>query len=117
MAREASANDFIVDVEGIGSFSFGKRNMRDEIRIQVEFARMIDGVDPTEWLSLVAGWLSTLKVMTVRSPEGWNVDELDPLDSATYAKLKKVSDALDAKELSFRSKPVEANKAAGEGTV
>lgn len=117
MAREASATDFDVSVENIGSFTFGRRTMRDEIKIQVEYARMIEGVTPTEWLALVAGWIATLKVMTVRAPDGWAIDELDPLDDETYAKLQKVSKALDAKESSFRSKPSKTAEEAGEGAV
>lgn len=105
MAREGSAADFQVDVDGIGTFIFGKRSMRDEIKIQVEYARLIEGVEPTEWLALVAGWISVLKVLTVMAPPGWDIDELDPLDDASYAKLGKVHKALTDKERSFRSKP------------
>lgn len=103
MAREAKQNDFTVDVESVGTFTFGRRTMRDEIKIQVEFARIIDGVKPTEWLSVVADWLSTLRVMTVRAPEGWDMNDLDPLDPETYVKLREVFNALATKELSFRS--------------
>ena len=112
MARRGSNTDFDVVVEGIGTFTFGRRKLADEIAIQVEYARTIDGVQPTEWLALVAGWLSALKVLTVRAPAGWNVDELDPLDDDTYAKLMKVHSALSEKERSFRSGPA----AGGEGT-
>lgn len=111
MAREALNTDFDLTVENVGTFTFGKRTMRDEISIQVAYARMIDGVTPTEWLTLVAGWISSLKVMTVRAPEGWDIDELDPLDDKTYSRLQKVADALYAKEKSFRgdgSKTTEA---------
>lgn len=112
MAREGLDTDFDIDVEGVGSFTFGKRNMRDEIKIQVEYARFIEGVEPTEWLALVAGWISTLKVMTVRAPDGWDLEQLDPMDDNTYAKLQKVNKALDAKERSFRGiKPKDPEKA------
>lgn len=105
MARSAKENDFIVSVPDVGSFTFGRRTMADEIKIQVEYARLIEGVEPTEWLNLVGGWMAALRVMTVRAPEGWDLDELDPLDDATYAKLAAVHSALTEKERSFRQKP------------
>lgn len=103
MARRPHPTDFTVPVDGIGTFTFGRRKMADEMKIQVEYARMIDGTQPTQWLSLVAGWISALMVLTVKAPDGWDLDELDPLDDESYAKLKRVYDALMQKEQSFRS--------------
>lgn len=116
MARKAAPSDFTVEVDGVGSFTFGRRTMRDEIKIQVEYARMIEGVEPTPWLGAVAGWISTLKVLTVRAPEDWDIDELDPLDEDTYARLMKVHSALAEKERSFRRSTAGGSANAGEGT-
>lgn len=113
MARSSTDSDFALSVDGIGTFSFGKRTMRDEIAIQVEFARLIDGVEPTAWLQAVCGWLSVLKVLTVRAPEGWDIDAMDPLEDETYAKLSKVYEALAEKERSFRRGPKQAGEAGG----
>lgn len=104
MARRPQKTDFILNVEGIGSFTFAKRTMADEIKIQVEYARIIEGVEPTEWLSRVGGWISTLKVLTVRAPEGWDIDDMDPLDENVYENMALVYVALRAKEDSFRRK-------------
>lgn len=111
MPRAASNTDFTVPVEGVGTFVFGRRKMADHIKVNVEYARMTEGVEPTPWLDMVATWLSVLKVLTVRAPEGFVVDELDPLDDETYGKLLKVHAALRAKEDSFRL----GSKASGEG--
>lgn len=111
MARQAKDSDFVVKVEGVGSFTFGRRAMRDEIAIQVEYARIIDGVAPTEWLSLVGGWISSLRVLTVRAPDGWDLEALDPFDKETYTKLNRVHAALLEKEQSFRRKPELASEA------
>ena len=105
MARIPAETDYTVDVDGVGTFTFGRRKMADEVKIQVEYARLIDGVKPTEWLAIVAGWLSVLKTLTVRAPEGWDLDDLDPTDDATYAKLSRVHSALTEKESSFRRQP------------
>lgn len=102
MARRTHPTDFTVPVDGIGTFTFARRKMADELKIQVEYARMIDGVEPTQWLSLVAGWMSALMVLTVKAPDGWDLDELDPLDDESYANLKRVYDELMQKEQSFR---------------
>ncbi len=117
MARRGSATDFDVSVEGIGVFTFGRRKMADEIAIQVEYARMIDGVQPTDWLALVAGWIAALKTLTVRAPAGWDIEEMDPLDDETYAKLMKVHAALTEKERSFRGKHAAVSEGSGSGEV
>ncbi len=103
MSRISKANDFTVTVDGIGTFTFGRRNMQAEIDIQREYARILGGVPPTAWLDIVGNWTSTFKVLTVSAPEGWDIDEMDPLDNGTYEKMKRVYDALSVKELSFRS--------------
>jgi len=103
MARKGNNTDFQVNVEGVGAFTFGRRTMQDEIKIQVEFARLIEGVEPTQWLQTVCGWIAALKVLTVFAPEGWNIEEMDPLDNKTYTNMGLVYDALREKERSFRS--------------
>jgi len=110
MAREAQKTDFSVDVEGVGTFVFARRTMRDEIKIQREFARIIDGVEPTAWLATVGGWIADLSVLTVEAPEGWNIEELDPLDDETYAKLARVHTQLRDKERSFRGQSATGGK-------
>lgn len=103
MARKGNNNDFQVNVEGVGAFTFGRRTMQDEIKIQVEYARLIEGVEPTEWLQTVCGWLAAFKVLTVLAPEGWDIDAMDPLDNDTYKNMALVYGALREKERSFRS--------------
>lgn len=113
MARRGSSTDFDVTVEGVGVFTFGRRKMADEIAIQVEYARMIDGVQPTDWLALVAGWIASLKVLTVRAPAGWDIEEMDPLDDETYGRLMRVHAALVEQEHSFRGKHAAGGEGAG----
>lgn len=102
MPRQRQDTDFTVNVENIGQFTFGKRTMRDEVAIQVEYARLIDGVEPTAWLKAVCGWLSALSVLIVSAPSGWDMDSMDPLDDETYARLNQVYEALRERERSFR---------------
>lgn len=114
--RQGTKTDFQVMVENVGSFTFGKRTMKDEIKIQVEYARLIEGVDPTEWLETVCGWIATLKVLTVNAPDGWDIDSMDPLDQDTYGRMASVHAALRDQERSFRSEPKKNVEAGREGT-
>ncbi|MBB3017713.1 hypothetical protein FHR70_000753 [Microvirga lupini] len=121
MAREPQKTDFPVEVEGLGTFIFARRTMRDEIVIQREFARYIDGVEPTAWLAQIGGWLSDMRTLMVEAPEGWLADidgnpikdlmDVDPLDEDTYSKLAKVHEAFRDKERSFRRKPAQGGEA------
>ena len=115
--RAASSSDFTINVEGIGEFVFARRTLRDEMRIAAEYSRLTEGtLTPTPWLELVAGWVSTLKVLTVRAPAGFDdFDALDPLDEDVYASLSSIHRALREKEGSFRKRPDQAGKASGAG--
>ena len=114
MARTAQKSDFPIDVEGVGTFVFGRRTMADEIKMHVEYSRLTEAVPPTPWLDQVATWLSTLKVLTVRAPDGFDIEALDPLEEDTYIKMMRVHAALVEKERSFRLKPGEGSKAGGQ---
>lgn len=102
--RAPQPTDFTVEVDNVGVFRFAKRTMRDEMRIASEYSRLTEGVEtPTIWLETVATWISTLKVLTVSAPADWqSLDDIDPLDEATYSRLMAVHAALRAKEGSFR---------------
>lgn len=114
MSRRAKINDFNVDVDGIGTFIFAKRTMADEINIQVAYARIIQGAEPTEWLSRVGGWISTLNILTVKAPNGWDIDDMDPLDDDVYENIMLVYLALRAQENSFRTRSGKGSKESGE---
>jgi hypothetical protein len=117
MTRTAKPTDFRVSVEGVGEFTFGKRTMRDECDAQVEYARIIQGVEPTQWLQIVGAALSDLRTLTVTAPEGWDLEELDPQDADTYKKLYDVHMALLEKERSFRRKNAPVVEAGGPVAV
>jgi hypothetical protein len=106
MPRAAAPGDFQVQVDGLGSFTFARRTMRDEFAIHAEYSRVTEGVDsPTNFLASFAEYFSVLKVLTVAAPDGWNVETIDPQEDASLAQLKSVFAALRAKEADFRRKP------------
>lgn len=113
ISRTSKPTDFTVEVEGVGRFTFARRTMGDELAIQREFADILQGVDkPTAWLETMGGWLSVLRVLTVRAPDDWDLESLDPLDNETYAKLNRVYEGLRDKERSFRAGPKPTGEAA-----
>jgi len=114
LPRPPAKTDFPVDVPKVGHFMFAKRTMADEINIQVEYSRLIQGVQPSEWLSLLATWMSAIKVLMVSGPDGWDIDELDPTDDDIYTQLFRVHEALVTKEGSFRSAKRIASEKAGQ---
>lgn len=112
--RAPSKNDFPVQVEGIGTFTFARRTLNDEVKIQVQYARLTEGVEtPTPWLFHFATWLATLKVLMVAAPDGFDLEALDPLDENTYTTLEKVFRALREQEDRFRGKSGEGRQGAG----
>ena len=116
--RFPSDTDFSVPIEGIGQFRFARRTMADEIRIQSEYAKYLNGAEATPWLASVAGWLATLRVLIVRAPDGWQPEELeqlDPLDEQVYAKLSQIHGGLRDAEREFRRKPDARGQGAGAG--
>lgn len=115
--RIESSSDFPVEVQGLGTFIFGYRKLNDELRIQVEYARITESVPATVWLFNLATYISTLRVLLVKAPSGWDLDELDPLDDDSFIQLERVFAALRAKEDSFRPKLAKAGKEPGKTDV
>lgn len=115
-SRTPAATDFFIDVPDVGRFSFARRKLDDEMKIAVEYSLMTQGIaTPSDWLGIMAGAVSQLRVLTVTAPDGWDVDEMDPLDEDTYAKIIKVHRALREKEHSFRKGAVAPVQASGQG--
>ena len=114
MARQPKANDYYFDVKDIGRFRAARRTMAIEVEIQREYASMAGGVEPTAWLITLAEYLSTLRVLVVDAPEGWDMENMDPLDDETYQQLGQVFSALREREETFRRKPGAPGKESGQ---
>lgn len=114
--RTPGRNDYDVQVEGIGQFKFARRSLGDELKVQVEYARITEGVmQPTPWLYSLGTWLSALRVLMVGAPDGWDMEAMDPLEDDTYDQIKKVYEAMRDKEDSFRRKPGKTGQAPSQG--
>lgn len=122
MARAAKPTDFVLPVDGLGTFTFAKRNFRDEIACSVEYARLTEGEAAIldEGTLLYCSALSDLKVLTVTAPDGWKadqLDDLDPFDENDYARVLKVWGALRDKEKTFRRGAGQGGEAGRQGAV
>lgn len=103
--RRAAPGDFQVQVEGLGTFTVGRRTMRDEFAVAAEYSRLTEGVQtPTDFLHYYARAFATSKVLVVLAPAGWDVEKLDPQEDASYAQLIGIFDAIRAQEADFRQK-------------
>lgn len=108
----------VVPVEGIGTFVFSPRRLRQEIAINVEFARLSEAVTLDGFTSMFVRAVAELKVLTLEAPDGWQpaqLDDLDAYDDATYGRLLKVWHALTDKEESFR-RDRKASQTSGQGS-
>jgi hypothetical protein len=109
--REPSKNDYSVMVAGVGNFIFARRTLGDEISIQVERSKILDGTEhPTDFLWNLAVWMSALRVLMVKAPADWDLESLDPLEAETFDQISRVFLEMRNKEDSFRRKPDKAGE-------
>lgn len=99
----STVQSFAVQVDDIGTFVFRRVNMGDSVRIASEFSKLTDGQeDVAPWVGRLVTRLATLKVRTVTSPEGWDIEQMDPEESETFLKIDKVYSALKDRDAFFR---------------
>jgi hypothetical protein len=117
MARAASPEDFPVNVDGVGRFVFGQRDMRSQFAIEAEFKRLTEGeIEFSSYFGELASHVADLKVLAVSAPDDWDPDGFDPYDEESYAKINLVWSALRDKEMTFRGRSKAKPKGAGQGS-
>ncbi|HWY24442.1 MAG TPA: hypothetical protein VNX47_05950 [Nevskia sp.] len=110
-------NTFPATVPGVGEFIFRRRTMGAYIQIKAEVSRYLDGVAvPTADLNKMAFAFATLKVLTIKAPEGWNLDALDSDDEEAWVKVGAVQGVLEERLKFFRDGSPDGSKDAGAGT-
>ena len=91
-----------VEVDGVGSFLFRHRTLKLQIAIEAGMERVTLGPVQGAGLRLFAAAIATLETLTVEGPDGWDLDEIDPLDDEEFAKVEKVFGRLRDVEETFR---------------
>lgn len=111
------AHAFSVEIDGIGRFVFHRRRLKHEVAIHAEYSRLTEGLAAnkiTPDLNAVASTIAILRVLIASAPEGWNLDDVDPLDPEWFAHLSKIYEGLRKKEADFRKKSGAPNPGGGE---
>lgn len=110
--RTSKETDFNVEVEGFGTFVFGRRTRDDHFKIRSRYNVLTEGLydENGNCTDLAALGYVVLQTMLVSDPESFNFAGLDPLmDDEFDKKILKVFNALSAKEQSFRPQPTQAS--------
>lgn len=120
MTRPASPNDFSVEVEGLGTFIFGRRTGRDRFRIAAEFHRLTEGQDvgDSEFGLATEAFVTVKQLLVDGSADITAMLDLDapaPVDPDADSKMLRVFFALRQKELSFRPGAKQGGEAPREG--
>lgn len=103
---ESPSPTFVETVEGIGTFTFRRRNMRTDIASQMEFRRLSEGMALDGFQATFLQAYADLKTMIVDPPPGWTpaeIDDMDAYDDASYGRIFRVWSALRGKEETFRA--------------
>lgn len=98
----ASSRTFPVDVPDVGHFVFRRRRLIEQIKIEAEVEKILNGEGASKELENALFAYLTLQVLTVTAPVGWDLEEIDPLDAEHTGRMWKVWGALRDKEAAFR---------------
>jgi hypothetical protein len=114
--RSAKDSDFNVEVEGFGTFVFGRRTKEDVFRIRSRYNVLTEGnyTEDGRVADLGALGYVTLQTLMVSAPESFNLDAMDPImDDDFVEKILKVYGAFSAREQSFRREPAQGSESKG----
>lgn len=107
---------FTVAVEGVGTFQFRRRTMRDELRILAAQERLMEGLDLVSTIfQQTTRAFASLEILTVQAPDGWDLMALDPLDPDTFDVIGRVWRGLRDAEVRFRDERRGQSPGAGAG--
>ncbi|MDU7524820.1 MAG: hypothetical protein E7K72_26205 [Roseomonas mucosa] len=107
---------FDVEVPGVGTFIFRRRNLADQIWIESEAHRMTGGATLRE-LDTAAMSIATIQRLATQKPPGFDLDEMDPLDPATQDTLRAITEALRPAEDKFFGRDRTPGAEPGTGAV
>lgn len=105
MARNPAPGDFSVEIDGIGSFVFGRRTPRDAFRIRGEYDKLTGANydDDGNMRDVTALAYATVSVMAVSVPDGFDLQKLDPVVNDEWESIVfRVFGGFREKELTFR---------------
>ena len=110
-------NTYVVNVPNIGTFEIRKRTLGVQMKIHAELNRLTEGAPLStlsDWFIDLCGLVAELKGLIIKAPDGWSMDDLDPLDDG-YDRLRAVYRAIRVQEDSFRTQ-AKGSQAASAGS-
>ncbi len=108
---------YVIAVPDIGTFEIKHRTLKVQMQVHAELNRLTEGAPLStlsDWFVDVCGLVAELRVLIARAPDGWSVDDTDPLDDG-YEKLRAVYRAIREQEGRFRTER-KGHQAPGAGT-
>ena len=78
-----SPNTFLVTVPDVGVFEIRKRTLRVQMAIHAELNRLTEGAplaSLSDWFIDLCSLVAELKGLIIKAPDGWSLDDVDPLD-------------------------------------
>ena len=96
---------FVVTLPEIGAFEVKRRTLKVQMQVHAELNRLTEGAplaSLSDWFVDLCALVAELRVLIVRAPEGWSLDEIDPLDDG-YEQLRAVYRAIREQEGRFRA--------------
>ena len=112
--RAPSLSDFPIVVDGVGAFSFARRTLGDAIKIRGDYLRLCGELgEGDKEISAYANIISSLNVLCVSAPAGWEDIELLDLtgDDDVLNRLIELFEKLRGAEDSFRQAKISKGKA------
>lgn len=115
--RKKKDSDFFVELDGVGTFRFGRRTFGDRAKIRSEFLRITKELgDEDPELVAYASIMATHKVLCVDAPVGWFDIEAIELSSENDRQIFDLYALLQEKEDTFRQGATAGSQAPGEGS-
>lgn len=108
---------FVVTLPEVGAFEVKRRTLKVQMQVHAELNRLTEGAPLatlSDWFVDLCALIAELRVLIVRAPEGWSLDEIDPLDDG-YEQLRAVYRAIREQEGRFRAER-KGHQAPGAGT-
>ena len=108
---------FIVTVPDVGAFEIKRRTLKVQMQVHAELNRLTEGAplaSLSDWFVDLCALVAELRVLIASAPDGWSLDEVDPLDDG-YDHLRAVYRAIREQEGRFRAER-KGHQAPGTGT-
>lgn len=112
--REASADDFFIDLPDVGTFRYARRNIGDRLSIRREYLRYTqEWADNDADLALYASLIASHEVLCVDCPPGW--ESIAALPAGQLDKAFELGLILKAKEEALAKGAEKSGAQEGEG--